>query len=244
MTKNRWPRLDILMQARITDQTAFIMRRRDWRNTSLIVDLFTIDYGCVSALAKGARQSAAKSGYQPFVPLQVSWTGQHELKTLISIDSFNLPVDEHNYLALLYINELIVSFVPRGEANPEIFQAYLELLYQAETRLDPASLRRFELELISKLGYFPDISHDAESSEPIQAEVYYQFVIGSGFISCEESAVDSVKGQVIIDWNEQRYQQDNVGRLAKSVLRSTIDYNLHGKTLKSRDVSRQIMRRK
>ncbi len=232
------------MQARITDQTAFIMRRRDWRNTSLIVDLFTLDYGCVSALAKGARQSVAKSGYQPFVPLQVSWTGHRELKTLTSVDSFNLPVDEHNYLALLYINELIISFVPRGEANPAIFHAYLELLHLAENQLDPASLRRFELELISKLGYFPDISLDAESSEPIGAEVYYQFVIGSGFISCEESAVDSVKGGVIIDWIEQRYQQDNVARLAKSVLRSTIDFNLHGKTLKSRDVSREIMRRK
>jgi DNA repair protein RecO (recombination protein O) len=244
MTKNRWLRLDILMQARITDQTAFIMRRREWRNTSLIVDLFTLDYGCVSALAKGARQSVAKSGYQPFMPLQVSWTGQQELKTLTSVDSYNLPVDEHNYLALLYVNELIVSFVPRGEANPEIFQAYLKLLHLAEARLEQASLRQFELELISALGYFPDISHDAESSEPIQAEMYYQFMIGSGFVSCEETAVDSVKGQAIIDWNEQSYEKHNVCRLAKSVLRSTIDFNLHGKTLKSRDVSREIMRSK
>jgi DNA repair protein RecO (recombination protein O) len=244
MMKNRWPRSDILMQARITDQTAFVMRRREWRNTSLIVDLFTLDYGCVSALAKGARQSVAKSGYQPFVPLQVSWTGQQELKTLTSVDSYNLPVDEHNYLALLYINELIISFVPRGEANPEVFQAYLKLLHLAETRLEPVSLRLFELELVSSQGYFPDVSQDAESSEPIQAEAYYQFVIGSGFIGCEEAAVDSVKGQLIIDWIEQRYDQDNVCRLAKSVLRSTIDFNLHGKTLKSRDVSREIMRRK
>ena len=72
----------------------------------------------------------------------------------------------------------------------------------------------------------------------------YQFVIDSGFVRCAESAADSVKGQVILDWLEQRYQQDNVRRLAKSVLRSTIDFNLHGKTLKSRDVFRQIMRRK
>ena len=144
----------------------------------------------------------------------------------------------------MYINELIISFVPRGEANPEVFQAYLKLLHLAETRLEPVSLRQFELELVSSLGYFPDVSQDAESSEPIQAEVYYQFVIGSGFIGCEEAAVDSVKGQLIIDWIEQRYDQDNVCRLAKSVLRSTIDFNLHGKTLKSRDVSREIMRRK
>ena len=240
----RWLRLDIPMQARITDQTAFILRRRDWRNTSLILELFTLDYGCISVLAKGARKSMEKARYQPFVPLQVNWSGRQELKTLTAAESYNLPIDERNYLALLYINELIVSFLPQAEPNPEIFHAYLTLLHQAADPLNQGALREFELELVRTLGYFPDISQDAKTTNPIQAGSCYQFVIDSGFVGCAESAADSVKGQVILDWLEQRYQQDNVCRLAKSVLRSTIDFNLHGKTLKSRDVSRQIMRRK
>ena len=73
---------------------------------------------------------------------------------------------------------------------------------------------------------------------------YYQFVINSGFVSCPDSARDSVSGQVVIDWIRGDYQQDSVLRLAKAVLRSTIDFNLQGKTLKSRDVLLEMMRRK
>jgi len=104
-------------------------------------------------------------------------------------------------------------------------------------------LRRFELELMQLLGYFPDVSRDATTGEAIREEMHYQFVINRGFVTCPNSARDSVGGQVIIDWAEGKYQLDSVLRLAKSVLRSTIDFNLQGKTLKSRDVYLEMMRR-
>ncbi|MEM7561825.1 MAG: DNA repair protein RecO [Pseudomonadota bacterium] len=235
---------DILMQARITDQTAFIMRRREWRNTSLIVDLFTLDYGCVSALAKGARGSASSSRYQPFTPLQVNWTGQRELKTLTSVESFNLPVSEKNYLALLYINDLTLGLLPKAEPHLEIFEAYLQLLHLAAEPLKEENLRRYELELVSQLGYFPDISHEADTGALIEADGCYHFEIGKGFVNCSPTSPDAVDGGMIHDWLSGRYERDQVCRLAKSVLRSTIDFNLHGKALKSRDVSREILRRK
>ena len=59
------------MQTRVSDQPAFILRRREWRDTSLILDLFTLDYGCVSVIAKGARRNPGKLQYQPFVLLNL-----------------------------------------------------------------------------------------------------------------------------------------------------------------------------
>jgi len=41
------------MQTRVTDQPAYILHRRDWQNSSLILDLFTLDYGCIGVLARG-----------------------------------------------------------------------------------------------------------------------------------------------------------------------------------------------
>jgi len=244
MTNNRWPRLVIPMEARVTDQAAFILRRREWRNSSLILDVFSRDHGCVRLLAKGARRASTQAQYQPFVLLIVNWSGRQELKTLTGIEGQALPVAEQNYLLLLYVNELIAALLPPAEANPEVFAAYLELLQHAVVRLDESRLRMFELELLQSLGYFPDLGAETVDGEPVQPQLRYQFVINSGFITCADDAADSVDGRVLLDWFQGDYQQKSVLRLARSVLRSTIDFNLHGKRLKSRDVYAQIMRRK
>lgn len=244
MMKNRWRLLAIRMEVRVSDQPAFILRRREWRNSSLLLDLFTRDFGCIRVMARGARRSPARTPYQPFALLTVSWSGKQELKTLTGIEAIALPVDESNYLALLYINELISAMLPQQEANPDIFNGYLELLKSASLKLDEAGLRMFELELMQTLGYFPDITLDAQTGQPIRADAYYQFVINSGFVVCTDSDRDSVSGHIVVAWSQGQYRNDAVLRLAKSVLRSTIDFNLHGKTLKSRVVTLEMMKKK
>jgi DNA repair protein RecO (recombination protein O) len=237
------------METRVTDQISFLLRRRDWQNTSLMLDFFTRDYGCIRAIAKGARRNAVRASYQPFVMLSINWSGKHDLKTLTAIEGQALPVGEENYLSLLYVNELIGALLPQGEPNPRIFASYVALLQQSVEAIDEANLRRFELELMQLLGYFPDVFLDATTGEAIRDDTHYQFVINRGFVACPDSARDSVSGQVVIDWAEGNYQLDSVLldsvlRLAKSVLRSTIDFNLHGKALKSRDVYLEMKRRR
>lgn len=243
MMKNLWLRLAIPMQTRVTDQPGFLLHRREWQNTSLILDVFSLDYGRVSLLAKGARKGSSPALYQPFTLLTLGWSGRQELKTLTAVEGHSARVDEQNYLSLLYINELIVAFLPPQDPSVEIFNRYLELLNQAVDIIDESSLREFELGMLQTLGYFPDTSEDAQSGEPIQARQFYRFHINSGFIACEGSTRDSVSGQVVIDWNSKQYRDGGVRRLAKSVLRSTIDFNLDGKALKSRDVYQQIKSR-
>ncbi|MGB5327046.1 MAG: DNA repair protein RecO, partial [Gammaproteobacteria bacterium] len=140
------------METRVTDQISFLLRRRDWQNTSLMLDFFTRDYGCIRAIAKGARRNAARASYQPFVMLSINWSGKHDLKTLTAIEGQALPVGEENYLSLLYVNELIGALLPQGEPNPRIFASYVSLLQQSVEAIDEANLRRFELELMQLLG--------------------------------------------------------------------------------------------
>jgi DNA repair protein RecO (recombination protein O) len=244
MTNSPWRHLVTLMETRVTDQISFLLRRRDWQNTSLMLDFFTRDYGCIRAIAKGARRNPATASYQPFVMLSINWSGKHELKTLTAIEGQPLPVGEENYLSLLYVNELIAALLPQGESNPQVFASYLSLLQQSVETIDEINLRRFELELMQLLGYFPDAFQDTTTGKAIRDDTHYQFVINRGFVACPDSARDSISGQVVIDWAEGNYQRDSVLRLAKSVLRSTIDFNLHGKTLKSRDVYLEMKRRK
>ena len=238
MTNAHWPHLDTLMQTRVSDQPAYLLHRRDWQNTSLILDLLTCDFGRVSMLAKGGKNSRSKAFYEPFTRLSVSWIGRHELKTLVGIDGVSLPVAEQQYLPLLYINELISVFLPVHEPSLELFQLYGSLLQSIDQK--EADLREFEKELMNILGYLPDTQVEARTRMPIDAGEHYQFLATDGFVMCSEAIKNTIDGASIIAWNEKNYESPVVMQMAKAVMRCIIDFNLHGKQLKSRTIYRQI----
>ena len=67
------------------DQPAFVLHTYAYRETSVIVEAITADYGRVAMVARGARRprSELRGLLQGFQPLLLSWSGQHELKTLL-----------------------------------------------------------------------------------------------------------------------------------------------------------------
>jgi DNA repair protein RecO (recombination protein O) len=231
------------MQTRVTDQPAYILHRRDWQNSSLILDLFTLDHGCISVLVRGGKQSKSVALYQPFIHLLLSWSGRGELKTLVSTDGTPATVEEKQYLPLLYVNELLKVFLPRQEANPEIFNLYRELLSDLDSQFGEVQLREFERALMNMLGYLPDTSLNADSGKSITDNEFYQFIASSGFVPCGEKDQNAIAGRTIIAWNQQQYENRQVLHLAKTVMRCIIDFNLHGKRLKSRDIYHQIKNR-
>ena len=231
------------MQTRVSDQPAYILHRRDWQNSSLILDLFTLDYGCISVLARGGKASKSSALFRPFFHLLISWSGRGELKTLVSIDCLPSSIDEKQYLPLLYVNELLTAYLPRQEATPELFDLYRHLLNKIDFNFGEEQLREFERSLMEVLGYLPDTRLDAESGKLVASDKYYQFIASSGFVQCAENDQNAICGHTIIAWNQKQYENNQVLQLAKTVMRCIIDFNLHGKKLKSRDVYRQIMSR-
>ncbi len=243
MTKNLCLLSAIQMQTRITDQPAYLLHRRDWQNSSLILDLFTLDHGCISVLAKGGKASKSAALFQPFFHLQVSWSGRGELKSLMSIDGVPASVDEKQYLPLLYINELLGAFLPRQEAESELFNLYRELLNNIDGDFGEQQLREFERSMMAMLGYLPDSRLDADSGDLIVGNEFYQFIASSGFVLCGEEDQNVISGQTIIAWNAKQYDSKQVLQLAKTIMRCIIDFNLHGKKLKSRNIYQQMKSR-
>ena len=231
------------MQTRITDQPAYLLHRRDWQNSSLILDLMTLDFGRLSLLAKGGKNSKSRGLYQPFNKLMVSWTGRQELKTLTSIDGSAIPVDERLYLPLLYVNELIEAFLPKFESNPEIFALYGELLTHINNGNTEMMLREFERSAMSILGYLPDLSMEGDHGEPIAPEKHYLFQATRGFTTCLPNQTNAIKGDKIVAWNDKNYQDKSVSQMIKTIMRCIIDFNLQGKKLKSREIYLQIQKR-
>ena len=70
----------------------------------------------------------------------------------------------------------------------------------------------------------------------------YVFIVEQGFISKRDQNSDSfrVKGQVIKAINEGNYSDQETLISAKKILRSSIQYHLDGKELKSKKVFKAI----
>ena len=68
---------------------AYVLHRRPYRETSFIVDFFTLELGRVSAVARGVRsaKSDRRSLLQPFQALRVQLSGKSDLKNLTQLES-------------------------------------------------------------------------------------------------------------------------------------------------------------
>ncbi|MBP8282604.1 MAG: recombination protein O N-terminal domain-containing protein, partial [Chromatiaceae bacterium] len=89
----------------------FVLHRRDYGNTSLLLDLFCAETGRLPVLAKGAKRgrTPATAILQPFRPLWANWTGLGEVRTLTSAEPAGrtLDLDGQALFCGFYLNELL-----------------------------------------------------------------------------------------------------------------------------------------
>ena len=64
-------------------QSAFLLHRRPYRDSGLLLEAFSQEHGRLGLVARGASspRSRLKGLLQPFAPLLLSWTGAGELAT-------------------------------------------------------------------------------------------------------------------------------------------------------------------
>ena len=145
---------DIKLDKKITLEPAFVIHIRAFKETSLIVDLFTRSKGKISVIAKGARRPKSKLKVikTPSSLLSITCIGKSELKTLISCEIkeyFDPPLESFN--CLVYLNELLVKLLEKEDVYQEIFDQYINVCrsfresYKTELEVN---LRLFEFILL------------------------------------------------------------------------------------------------
>ena len=95
-------------------QPGFILQQRPYRETSVLLDVFTRDFGVITLLAKGVRKEKSKTAglLLPFALLQLSYVDKNELKLLNQVEFQDVYALER--LALycgFYVNELLQTFL-------------------------------------------------------------------------------------------------------------------------------------
>jgi len=154
------------------DQPAFVLHTYAYRETSVIVEAFTAEYGRVAVVARGARRprSDLRGLLQAFQPLLLSWSGQAELKTLLKAEwRGGLPrIGGSALLCGFYLNELLLKLLPREDPHPRLYATYEAALAELAAGSDEAPvLRRFELLLLAELGYALPLAREADTGNPM-----------------------------------------------------------------------------
>lgn len=239
------------MMTRIVLQPAYVMHTRQYRDTSLLVDLLTSDYGRLHIVAKGARnnRSPLKGLLQPFVPLLISCQGKTDLLTLTHAETNNTThiLKGKSLLSGLYLNEILIRLLERHEALPKIFEIYcLTLQELAKSNAIPAAiLRRFEKYLLAELGYAFSFQHETISGKAIEPEEWYRFDPTNGIARAEYMQEEFIRqqqniflGRHLLAIQNEQFEELEVLRDAKRIFQASIQELLGSRILKSREIFR------
>ena len=230
------------MSSRIHDQPAFLLHYRPFRDTSLLLDVFSRDHGKLALVARGARsaKSRLKGVLRPFLPLRLSWLLRADLGTLTGaeLDGRPITLTGDALLSGYYLNELILNFLHRHDAQPDVFRVYAETIAGLAGTDAPAPvLRVFEIELLRLLGYALNLDRDAISDEPLETGRCYEFRPDQGPVAVSrESGSRVFSGDQMLAIAELRFDEPDVLSAANRLLKDVIAHHLGGRELKSRKV--------
>jgi DNA repair protein RecO (recombination protein O) len=231
------------MIERIFLQPAFVLHARPFRDTSLLVDLLTRDFGRVGVIARGARsqQSRYRGHLRPFVPILVSWYSRSDLGSLNQVEPGGSPLllEGRTLLAGMYLNELLVRLLHQHDPQPEIYQAYqatINLLNQ-NVEIEPV-LRRFEKLFLVALGFGFSWTQATDTLAPIAPTLWYAFEPDLGFCQNLQDFNNRplFSGAHIIAIANDDFDSVEVLRTAKQIMRMAMQVRLGSRVIKSREL--------
>ena len=228
---------------RVLLQPAFVLHRRPYRDTSLLLEAFSREHGRLGLVARGAAsaRSRLKSVLQPFVPLLLSWSGTGDLATLTVAEATErpIPLPPGHVLAGLYVNELLVRLLPRQDPLPRLFIAYRMLLAELAAADAEPPLRRFEKRLLEELGYGLSLDREAASGMPIVAEQRYCYVLDRGPLAADSGVPGvPISGRGLLALRDGMLADPAVLKEVKRLTRAALAEQLRGRALKTRELYR------
>jgi DNA repair protein RecO (recombination protein O) len=235
-------------RARRDGQPGYLLHTYPYRETSLVAEVYTRDSGRVAVIARGARRprSALRGVLMAFQPLQFSWSGKAELKTLHKAEwqGGYTPLRGLSLICGFYLNELLLKLLPREDSHEDLFEAYAAALAQLPSAQDHAAvLRRFERVLLRELGYGLVFDREVNSGAPIAAEGWYRYVPDRGPVAATETTEQSgveLAGKTLLDMAVDQYTDPRTVQQSKVLMRALINHCLGNQTLHTRQLLRDL----
>ncbi|MBL8311686.1 MAG: DNA repair protein RecO [Burkholderiales bacterium] len=226
-------------------QRAFVLHSYAYSESSVIVDLFTLDNGRMAAIAKGAKRPASnlRGALLSLQPLEVIFSGRGEVKTLTQAQW--LPgqpwLTGRALMCGMYLNELIIKLLPREDPHPELFERYAAaLLTLAASDEHSAILREFETSLLAEMGYGLQLDHDVKSGQPISGDTLYRYDPLAGPSAQSHGIGPLVRGEALHALASGRFATTAVTAEARDFVRAIIQFHLERRTVRSSAVMHDL----
>ncbi len=234
---------------RIQDELAFVLHSYPFRETSLVLEVFSRNHGRVPLVARGARRprSALRGLLMGFQPLLLSWFGKHELRTLHSAEwqGGQPQLQGTALLCGFYLNELLLNLLARDDPHESLFDYYQQTLQRLAQEDDHAvTLRRFERRMLQELGYALSLETEAGSDRPIVPDRNYRYILERGAVPEAADAAQGVPvtGRTLLDMAADDYRDVNSARQSKQLMRTLLDHHLAGRPLHTRELMRDLQK--
>ncbi len=222
----------------------YILHSRNYRETSLLLDVFSRRHGRVSLVAKGGRtqKNAKRALLQPGRKISIAWSLRRELGTLTGVEPCQGDTVQAagSLLTVFYINELLVRLLHRHEPHTELFDAYeMTLEKLADRGTEQFALRVFEKRLLEALGYGLALDTDTEGSA-IRPEQDYNYLLEQGPAPGGVPGTGDLKisGRTLLGLAQEEPGDDLMLGEAKQLMRKALGRLLGDKPLRSRELYR------
>lgn len=234
-------------ELRIHEQPGFVLHRYMYKESSLIVDVFSRDHGRVALVAKGAKrpQSRLRGVLQTFQPLSLNWSGRSELRNLISAEWVGgmAPLESSALLYGFYLNELLLKLTAREDPHPGLFDHYVTTLTRlANTESAQIVLRQFELAILKETGVAADLSvsvHNGQTVEP--EEIYVVDPEGGPRPARMSDTAPRVSGKTLLDMTNEDYSDPMTQTQSKLLMRALLAHHLNGAQIQTRQILIDLM---
>lgn len=232
---------------RVANEPAFLLHRRPYTESSVLIDLFSRHHGRMVLIAKGARKlkSRWRGSLLPFQPLIAAWSGRGEVKMVTGIEGegpYHVLRGKALYCGY-YMNELVLRLLHRFDPHEDVFDNYRSALALLSTEGDQERvLRIFEKQLLRDLGYGMHLVRDADRGNPIDPGERYRYRPDAGplpYSDTDHHGV-SVHGATLLALEEEVEFDERTRRESKRLIRSVLDYHLGGQALRTRIVYGQM----
>jgi DNA repair protein RecO (recombination protein O) len=231
------------------DELAFVLHSYAFRETSLILEVFSRSHGRLAIVARGARRpkSSLRGLLMNFQPLQLSWFGKGEMRTLHSAEwQGGQPHLQGTALMCgFYLNELLLNLLARDDPHQPLFDYYRGTLYRLAHEVDhAATLRCFEKHLLQELGYALVLDREAGTDKAIHAELCYRYVVERGALAENDNVQTGVLvlGKTMLDMAEDNYTDPVTAQQSKQLMRMVLNHYLGGKILHTRELIKDLQK--
>lgn len=219
---------------RLSLQPTFVLHRRPYRDSSLLLEIFSDEHGRVGLVARGARRQRSRltALLQPFTPLLLSWSGNGDLAALTGAEAAAPPLSiaPARLFSGWYVNELLLKLLRRHDPHPALFIAYRQVLERlAGTEPEAVALRLFEHQLLREIGYGLQLETEALSDRPIVAECHYCYVLDQGPVPTPASVTGIlVTGRSLLALRQERFPDTVTLQEVKRLLQAALAVHLPG----------------